>query len=88
MDLNSILSAVGTVAETGTKAYSAVVGTQTDKLKEKAGIEQAKPAVVPPTATTVTNQTTSAWYKAKWVIPSAIGLVALVAAIFFFRRKR
>ena len=88
--LADVLSSLTQVAKTGTEVYSSVVGTQTDKLKEKSGIEQQKPAQVPPTASAVSAQKPSApWYKAAWVIPSAIGAVLLIGSLFFFfRRKR
>jgi len=88
--LSDLLTGVSQIAKTGTEAYSAVVGTQTDKLKEKSAIEQAKPAAVAPTATAVAaTPAAKPWYKAAWVIPAAIGAVILLVIFFVMgRRKR
>jgi len=88
MTLSEILNGVKEIATTGTQAYDSVVQTQTDKMTEKAAITPAVAAPVAKTAPIGTTPTPTPWYKAAWVIPSAIGLVLVLVLVFVIRRKR
>ena len=89
MELSTLLTGLDSAVKTGTQAYSAVVGVQTEKLKEKSAVQQQTLVAVPQVAQPTAKESAS-WYKAKWFIPAAIGAGVLVVVLVFFglRRKK
>jgi hypothetical protein len=78
MTLSDLLGGAQKLAETGASVYTTVQGT---KLKETGA-----PRVNPETPTATGPLPALPWYKAKWVIPAAIGGGILIAIAVFRRR--
>ncbi len=79
MTLESLLGGVKGLVTTGTDAYGAIRNV-------KEGPAPA-PAAPPTPAGSFAQPGALPWYKAKWVIPAAVVLVA-VAMVFLIRRRK
>ena len=81
MTLSDFLGGAQKIATTGAQVYTTVQGV---KLQENAAPQPVAPA--PSSPMSGTTGTALPWYKAKWVIPAAIGAGVMLLVAIFRRR--